>query len=171
VEIENKMRARVRWQDGSRDTSWEIDPANRGEIEEPEFANLRAERYRERTGKSYQQWAASNEASFDEDGIPTDVFDPNSISDAAYQEPFGPSNGPAQPSGERILLEEALKLLTEKQRYIWELAMVKALSYEQIGACMAISKQTVHEQLASSKKKVAEYLDANRDRIKARADE
>jgi DNA-directed RNA polymerase specialized sigma24 family protein len=129
VEIENKMRARVRWQDNSRDTSWEIDPANRDKIEEPEFANLRAERYREIVGKAYADWAAGNAPKgFDENGDVVEVNDPNTIDEALYESPFGPSDGPAQPSGERILLEEALKLLTEKQRYVWELAMVRGLS-------------------------------------------
>lgn len=178
MEIENKLRARVRWQDNSRDTSWELSPAGRESLanrvppEDPDTANYRAERYKEIVSKSYTQWAAGNTPNgFDEDGSPVDVFDPNAASEENYESPFGPADGEAHPSGERILMEQALALLTEKQRYIWDLVMVKALPQDQVADFMNVSQQMISKQVAYSKKKVMSFLEENKSRVKADDDE
>lgn len=164
-----ELRAVVKWQDNSRDTSYEISEKTPGY----EWANLHAERYQERVGKDYVAWEFMNRSNVqDENDFNSEPIEanPDQLSDEA-EKPFGHSQGHAQPPGERILLDEVLATLTAKQREVWESVMVKEIGQKEVAEEMGINQQMVSQHLVAARKKVVAYLEANKSRIRASADE
>lgn len=138
---------RVKWQDGGTDP-YQDD-------------------YKEFSGASYWDWMNSKSPyGRDEDGMPHESLSANPDALAEDFEESVP-----QPSGEQILLDEALKLLTTKQRIIWDLYYKQEHTEEEIADQIGIAHQTVSKQLNAALKKIVTYCDANKGRLRGCDDE
>jgi RNA polymerase sigma factor (sigma-70 family) len=146
-----RKRAVVKWQDGSKDPY--------------------EERYQERPGKEY--WAhmkAKTPFGFTEDGSVKESASANpdmySDEDIERLDPEQSVKGSAQPSAEQILLNEAKKLLTEKQAQVWRALMMDELTGDEASDILGISQQMVSKHLSAARKKIQGYLQENAHRIK-----
>lgn len=73
--------------------------------------------------------------------------------------------GETQPSGPRIILNEALALLTARQMKIWNLYYKDDFTEEEIAEQLGIVHSTVSRSLKASLKKVSEYCETNKFRL------
>lgn len=145
-----RKRAVVRWQDGSTE------------------AGLEGERYREINGADYSSFIYKNAPyGVDEFGHPNEAVSasPDVLSDETAEDRNPEFKGKAQPSAEHILLEEAKRLLTEKQAAVWQAVMVEEYTEAEAANVLGVAQQTISRHLAAGRKKIASYLRANAHRL------
>ncbi len=145
-----RKKSVVKWQDGS------TDPYN--------------ESYKELVGKDY--WSHMQTKApfgFTDDGSVKESpsSNPDMFSDEDVERNDPSRKGTPQPSAEERLLDEAKKLLTDKQAQVWQAVMVEEYTTEETGDFLGVTQQMVSKHLAAARKKIIAYCAANKHRIKA----
>lgn len=151
-----RKRAVVKWQDGSTE------------------AGFGAERYETKTGADYWQFMNAHAPfGFDDNGMVKESTPANADSlsdeDVNHRVPTYAVN--AHPSGEQILLDEAKELLTEKQRIVWDFIMQEEYTQDEVADMMSISQVAVNKHFRAARKKVTEYLELNKSRLRNQGNE
>lgn len=78
--------------------------------------------------------------------------------DHAFQEPVAAQK---HPSPEQLLVREAAKYLTAKQKRVWELYNYDKLTQDEIGAKLGITHQGVAKHIKAIEKRIAKWVKSN----------
>lgn len=144
----------VKWQDGTYDNEALLPHEKCG-----------GEHYREViTKKSYVDYAADRGLGDSE----TESHESWAANPDIAESTFDFGVGEAQPRASRIIMDQAIKQLTPKQREIWRLCMsaTKAKSVTEAAAILKLDHSTVSRQLAAATRAVTKFCEAHQDLIK-----
>ncbi len=72
----------------------------------------------------------------------------------------GPT-GEGQPTPEQLLLREAVKHLTKKQQYVWDLWNYDKLTQDEIGKKLGISQPAVAQRIKTIERKITKWVKSN----------
>lgn len=78
--------------------------------------------------------------------------------DYEFQEP---APGEKHPSPEQLLVREAAKHLTPKQKQVWELYNFDRLTQDEIGARLGITHQGVAKHIKAIEKRIKKWVAGN----------
>ena len=70
-------------------------------------------------------------------------------------------SGSEHPSPEQMMIRNAVKYLTPKQRKVWQLHNYDRLTQDEIGAKLGISHQTVAEHIKACEARITKWCNSN----------
>lgn len=110
--------------------------------------------------KSIERLDRKDKASHHKD-ISLDVpgYDENSAIQALREKEYDPNS--EHPTPEQLLVREAYKVLTLKQRRVWELYNYDRLTHDEIAQTLNISRQMVGKHIRSIETKITKWMKAN----------
>ena len=66
-----------------------------------------------------------------------------------------------QPTPEQLLVREAVKYLTPKQRAVWEYYNYDRFTHDEIASKLRITQQAVQQRIAGAEKKIVKWVQSN----------
>lgn len=75
--------------------------------------------------------------------------------------PMPENNGDKHPTPEVLLIREAVKYLTKKQRQVWEYHAYDKLTQDEIAKKLKISQPMVAQHVAAAERRIAKWCKSN----------
>ena len=83
------------------------------------------------------------------------VFEPDDLEAPEYDP------GTEHPTPEQMLIRQAAKYLTPKQKKVWEMHNYDRLTQDQIATKLGVSQSTIAEHIRAIEKRIAKWCKAN----------
>jgi RNA polymerase sigma factor (sigma-70 family) len=75
--------------------------------------------------------------------------------------PESTDKGEEHPTPEQLLIREAAKYLTKKQKKVWEYANYERMTQDEIAEKLGIDQTTVRDHLQACEKRIAKWVKSN----------
>jgi len=83
------------------------------------------------------------------------MFDPDELEAPEY------NSSAEHPTPEQMLMRQAVKALTPKQKKVWEMHNYDRLTQDQIATKLGVSQSTIAEHIRAIEKRIAKWCKAN----------